>query len=220
MHEQVAACREGRRAPKLGNSNHSNWSDAEDTQLHAAVDSTPRDGQGRYRWATIAQQVPGRNGVQCQERWNQVIDPNIDHSEWRDEEVDRLHALVEQMGTRWEAVAKALGVELEAAPPRAVVKMIDAARGGTLLKSKPPGRKVVRVAIHVGTPLVALLSADDDPALLDKDRLMKPGTAQLVSRRHVRYEAAGDFIRTVDFYLGGDEEAVHLKSLRGGWGCT
>ena len=108
VHEQVAACREGRRAPKLGNSNHSNWSDAEDTQLHAAVDSTPRDGQGRYRWATIAQQVPGRNGVQCQERWNQVIDPNIDHSEWRDEEVDRLHALVEQMGTRWEAVAKAL----------------------------------------------------------------------------------------------------------------
>ena len=114
-----------------------------------------------------------------------------------------------------EAVAKALSVELEAAPPRAVVKMIDAARGGTLLKSKPPGRKVVRVAIHVGTPLVALLSADDDPALLDKDRLMKPGTAQLVSRRHVRYEAAGDFKRTIDFYLGGDEAEEELSGDSG-----
>ena len=50
----------------------------------------------------------GARGPQCQWRWNQVIDPNIDHSEWRDEEVDRLYALVEQMGPKWEAVAKAL----------------------------------------------------------------------------------------------------------------
>ena len=40
---------------------------------------------------------------------------------------------------------------------------------------------------------------------------MKPGTAQLVPRRHVRHEAAGDFKRTVDFYLGGDAEEEELS---------
>ena len=110
-----------------------------------------------------------------------------------------------------EAVATALGVELgPKIPPRAVVKMMDRAKGGALLKAKPSGRKVVRVAIHEGTPLVALLSADDDPALLVKGRLMKPGMAQLVPRRHVRYEAAGDFKRTIDFFIGGDAEEEEL----------
>ena len=110
-----------------------------------------------------------------------------------------------------EVVSKALGVELETVPPRAVVRMIDGAGDGTVLKAKGPGRKVVRVAVHEGVPLVAVLSSDDDPALLDKDRQMKPGTAQLVPRRHVRHEAAGDFKRTVDFYLGGDAEEEELS---------
>lgn len=109
-----------------------------------------------------------------------------------------------------EAVATALSVELEKVPPRAVVKMLDRTKGGALLKAKPPGRKVVRVAIHEGTPLVALLSAADDPALLVTDRLMRPGMAQLVPRRLVRYEAAGDFKRTIDFYIGGDAEEEEL----------
>ena len=87
-----------------------------------------------------------------------------------------------------------MNVELEKIPPRAVVRMIDRARGGALLKPKPPGRKVVRIAIHEGTPLVAIMPTEDNPAVV-KDRQMKPGMAQLVSRRHVRYEAVGDFKR-------------------------
>ena len=102
------------------------------------------------------------------------------------------------------AIATALNVELEKVPARAVVKMMDRTRGGALLKAKPPGRKVVRVAIHEDTPLVALLTTNDDSALPVKDQLMLPGMVQLVPRRHVRYEAAGDFKRTIDFYIGGD----------------
>ena len=109
-----------------------------------------------------------------------------------------------------EAVENALSVELESVPPRAVVKMIDSAGGGALLKSKP-GRKVVRVAIHEDTPLVALLSADGDPARVANKRLMKPGTAQVVPRRHVRYEAVGDFKRTIDFFIGSDAEEEELS---------
>ena len=108
------------------------------------------------------------------------------------------------------AVASALNVELEKVPPRAVVRMMDRTKGGALLKPKPPGRKVVRVAIHENTPLVALLTADEDPALPVKNRLMQPGTAQLIARRHVRYEAAGDFMRTIDFFIGGDAQEEEL----------
>ena len=53
-------------------------------------------------------------------------------------------------------------------------------------------------------------SAPGDPALLVTDRLMRPGMAQLVPRRLVRYEAAGDFKRTIDFYIGGDAEEEEL----------
>ena len=110
------------------------------------------------------------------------------------------------------AVENALSVELESVPPRAVVKMIDTAGGGALLKSKP-GRKVVRVAIHEDTPLVALLSADDDPARVANNRLMKPGP------RHRSFHAAtcrlrsrvGDFKRTIDFYIGSDAEEEELS---------
>ena len=81
-----------------------NWSDAEDKQLQAAVDSTP---PGYGRWVAIAQQV-GRTNKQCQQRWNEVLDPTIDHSELSEEEVVRLLALVEQMGTKWGRIAAEL----------------------------------------------------------------------------------------------------------------
>ena len=78
------------------------------TRSYAPLLTAHREAAKVNRWTIIAQHVPGRDGPQCSWRWNQVIDPNIDHSEWRDEEFDRLKTLVEQMGTKWEAVAKAL----------------------------------------------------------------------------------------------------------------
>ena len=65
------------------------------------------------------------------------------------------------------------------------------------------GRSGVEIWGHI-------TGAVDDPALLVTDRLMRPGMAQLVPRRLVRYEAAGDFKRTIDFYIGGDAEEEEL----------
>lgn len=57
------------------------WTPAEDDRLREAV--------ARYgtRWVAIASDVGTRNGDQCAKRWNQNLDPKLDHSAWSLEEV-------------------------------------------------------------------------------------------------------------------------------------
>lgn len=57
------------------------WSAAEDARLRAAVN------EHGLRWVLVAQKVQTRNGDQCAKRWNEKLDPKLDHSPWTPEEV-------------------------------------------------------------------------------------------------------------------------------------
>ena len=41
---------------------------------------------GAKKWSVIANQLPGRIGKQCRERWHNHLDPTISHHEWTEQE--------------------------------------------------------------------------------------------------------------------------------------
>ena len=49
---------------------------------------TPFPLQAKYgnRWATVAEEMPGRTGQQCAQRWRHKVNPNIRKDKWRDDE--------------------------------------------------------------------------------------------------------------------------------------
>ena len=49
---------------------------------------TPFPLQAKYgnRWATVAEEMPGRTGQQCAQRWRHKVNPNIRKDKWTDDE--------------------------------------------------------------------------------------------------------------------------------------
>uniref|UniRef100_A0ACD5UZL8 Uncharacterized protein n=1 Tax=Avena sativa TaxID=4498 RepID=A0ACD5UZL8_AVESA len=79
------------------------WSEDEDKRLIVSV-KLFRPGS----WHKISQFVPGRTQSQCSERWRNVLDPDIDHGEWRPEEDSKLLASVHKIGACWSKIAGAM----------------------------------------------------------------------------------------------------------------
>ena len=63
---------------------------------------------GVTKWAKIAEQIPGRLGKQCRERWLNHLDPTIKKGEWTAEEDAALMAAQAAHGNSWTKVAEAL----------------------------------------------------------------------------------------------------------------
>lgn len=76
------------------------WSLDEDKRLTVSVKLL-----GSGSWNKIAQFVPGRTQSQCNERWRNVLDPDIDLGEWRPEEDSKLLASVSEVGPCWSKIA-------------------------------------------------------------------------------------------------------------------
>ncbi len=64
--------------------NTGTWLPAEDVRLREAV--------AKYgtRWVRVAGEVGTRNGDQCAKRWNENLNPELDHSPWTPEEVSQV----------------------------------------------------------------------------------------------------------------------------------
>lgn len=63
---------------------------------------------GAEKWTTIANQLPGREGKQCRERWHNHLNPQIKKSPWSEEEDWLLYLHHKLYGNRWADIAKAL----------------------------------------------------------------------------------------------------------------
>jgi hypothetical protein len=90
------------------------WTLEEDAKLTSAVANTSKKKYGKEcttDWVAISALVPGRTRVQCRDRWNGVLDPNIDRAagnegRWTANEDSKLKDAVQSHGGKnWVAIA-------------------------------------------------------------------------------------------------------------------
>ena len=79
------------------------WTQEEDQKIFQWVASN-----GPSKWGILAEQIPGRIAKQCRERWYNHLDPSIKTSIWTNEEDNIILTLMNQIGSKWAAIAKHL----------------------------------------------------------------------------------------------------------------
>lgn len=79
------------------------WTEEEDKKVINLVKQ-----HGPKKWSLIAQQLPGRIGKQCRERWHNHLNPNITKAPWREEEDREIAELHAKLGNKWAQIAKKL----------------------------------------------------------------------------------------------------------------
>lgn len=57
-------------------------------------------------WIAVASLFKNRTDVQCRERWCNILDPNLNGSDWTKEEDEMLMTMVEKYGQKWSQVAR------------------------------------------------------------------------------------------------------------------
>eukprot|EP00516_Mucochytrium_quahogii_P000282 CAMPEP_0203744194 /NCGR_PEP_ID=MMETSP0098-20131031/348_1 /ASSEMBLY_ACC=CAM_ASM_000208 /TAXON_ID=96639 /ORGANISM=" , Strain NY0313808BC1" /LENGTH=368 /DNA_ID=CAMNT_0050631651 /DNA_START=99 /DNA_END=1205 /DNA_ORIENTATION=+ len=76
------------------------WSKHEDTLLRVAVADLKQ-----RNWKAIALRVPGRDHVQCLQRWQKVLKPGLVKGTWTKEEDEVLTSMVNDDNTNWGEIA-------------------------------------------------------------------------------------------------------------------
>ncbi|CAL5388576.1 unnamed protein product [Camellia sinensis] len=77
------------------------WTDEEDRKLLNLVTQ-----HGVRKWAQIAENMVGRAGKQCRERWHNHLRPDIKKDTWTEEEESILVEAHKKVGNRWAEIAK------------------------------------------------------------------------------------------------------------------
>jgi len=78
------------------------WTAAEDTRLHELI----RACGDKVRWSVIGEQMDGRSGKQCRERWHNHLSPTVCKNKWAPEEDRAIIEAVQVYGTRWSEIVK------------------------------------------------------------------------------------------------------------------
>lgn len=79
------------------------WTKEEDDLLRQAVKK-----HQEKNWKAISNDVPGRNHVQCLQRWRKALDPNVVKGHWTADEDHRLLMLVAENPKNWGHVARGI----------------------------------------------------------------------------------------------------------------
>ncbi|GBG27598.1 Transcription factor MYB3R-4 [Hondaea fermentalgiana] len=78
------------------------WTKEEDAVVMRMVE---KYGLGNIKWSVIANQLPGRLGKQCRERWFNHLDPSLKKEPWSAEEDRILMEAQSTLGNRWCQIA-------------------------------------------------------------------------------------------------------------------
>lgn len=76
------------------------WKKSDDDKIIENVKS-----YGTSNWTLIAQNIEGRNGKQCRERWVNHLDPSLKHDEWTTDEDKILFEQYKIYGSKWASIA-------------------------------------------------------------------------------------------------------------------
>ena len=79
------------------------WTEEEDRKV---VELVKR--YGAKKWSVIANELPGRIGKQCRERWHNHLNPDISKEAWSTDEDRTILQCHVNMGNKWAEIAKLL----------------------------------------------------------------------------------------------------------------
>ncbi|KAL4592702.1 hypothetical protein LXL04_005705 [Taraxacum kok-saghyz] len=77
------------------------WTEEEDRKLLRLVKN-----HGVRKWAHIAEQMIGRVGKQCRERWHNHLRPDIKKDTWSEDEERMMVEAHQKVGNKWAEIAK------------------------------------------------------------------------------------------------------------------
>ena len=63
---------------------------------------------GAKKWSSIAEQLEGRIGKQCRERWHNHLNPDINKDPWTENEDRKILDAHAELGNKWAEIAKHL----------------------------------------------------------------------------------------------------------------
>ena len=113
------------------------WTDEEDQKLVKLVETF-----GPRKWSAIAEELPGRSGKQCRERWHNHLNPNVKRKAWSETEDRQILECHMKMGNRWAEMSKYL-------PGRYVVKNGNGLTSGNFHRMISP---IVRILVERTMP--------------------------------------------------------------------
>lgn len=79
------------------------WTEKEDAILRSAVAK-----MGAHRWSRIAENLPGREGKHCRNRWYHHLSPHVNKKSWTLQEDYIILQLHQAYGNRWSVIARQL----------------------------------------------------------------------------------------------------------------
>lgn len=79
------------------------WTEEEDRRVVELVAL-----YGARKWSIIADEIGGRIGKQCRERWHNHLNPDINKTPWTLEDDRRILEAHRELGNKWAEIAKCL----------------------------------------------------------------------------------------------------------------
>ena len=83
------------------------WTKDEDQVVRTVVERM--GGADSVQWSEVATHVPGRQGKQVRERWQNHLDPSLTKASWSEGDDMLLYSLQAMLGNKWTEIARAFG---------------------------------------------------------------------------------------------------------------